>query len=87
MRGIKLVQRSHIILHLAVSLILEEEPVETSEFSPLSALCKLLSHEEKLLSGMSIHVSVGCAERGKLIALKSGHLVEHRAFAVYDLIV
>ena len=50
-------------------------------------LPEILAHEQKLLAGMAQHKGVACFQVGELIFIFAGHLVNHRAFQVDNLIV
>ena len=54
---------------------------------PLAPLPDLAAHEQQLLAGVHEHVAVERPQVGVLLPHVAGHLVEHRAFAVHDLVV
>ena len=76
-----------ILAHAFVQRLLQQEPVELPRLGPLPLLGKLLAHEQELLSGVSHHKRVAKPQVCKLVHLVSGHLVQHRALQVHDLVV
>ena len=55
--------------------------------SPLTKLCELLSHKEKLLSRMSHHKCICHLQVAELIPSFSRHLIQHGAFQMNNLIM
>ena len=71
----------------AVLGVLEQPPVELARLRPLRLLAQLDAHEDELLAGVGPHVGQVGAQVGQLLPAVSGHLAQHRALAVHDLVV
>ena len=84
---IELIERLGKFKQRAVIRIIEHEPFELLLVIPLSALAEFLSHKEQLLAGMRKHIAEECTIGSEFIAIKAGHFLDHRAFAVNDLIM
>ena len=70
-----------------VRIVIEQKPVELFFLLPLDKLPELLTHEQKLFSGVRIHVPQKDLHAREFFFICSGHLVYQRALAVHDLIV
>src|SRR2546428_4796597 len=70
-----------------VRLVLKQMPIEARVVAPFAPLPELRTHEEQLLAGVPVHVSVKQPEIGKLLPEVSWHFIEQCALPVDDLIV
>ena len=82
-----MIQIAHIVLHLAMALIVEQEPVELLCVIPLDKLCKFVAHEAELLAGVAHHEAVEHAQVAEFIVIFARHLVNEGALAVYHLVM
>ena len=71
----------------SVIRIIQHEPLEPCLEIPLSPLAELLSHKEQLLAGMREHIAQECAVGREFLLIVPGHLLDHRTFAVHDLVM
>ena len=88
--GVLVVQPQQIAkpgLHSFMKRIFEREPVYLSCLAPLTLLSEFLTHEEKLLPGVTHHECVSCPEICKFVHSVSRHLTEHGALQMYHLIM
>ncbi len=85
--SIEMIEIADEALDAAVGIVLEEMPIEAVSFAPFVALGKLLAHEEELLAGMRVLISVEQTEVGELLPHVAGHFVEQRVFAMDDFVV
>ena len=65
----------------------QQEPVKFPGFAPLLELAEFLSHEQQLFARMSEHVAVSGFQVLKLVLSQPGHLVDHRALQMHNLIM
>ena len=75
------------LLHPPVAVPLQQVPLQRLIVVPFVPLSDLPAHEQELLPGMGIHVGIEQAKVGELPPQVAGHLVEHRALQVHDLVV
>jgi len=75
------------VLNLLMWFFCKKEPIQFSLFTPLTKLCELLSHKEKLLSRMSHHKCICHLQVAELIPSFSRHLIQHGAFQMNNLIM
>ena len=85
--SVQMKQILYPVLHLLMRLLSKQIPVKFPLLTPLSKLRKILSHKQKLLSGMSDHKRISGFQIGKLIKSEPRHLIDHRTFQMYDLIM
>ena len=74
-------------MQLIVRIELQNVPVKTCLEVPLLILRELLSHEHQLLARVSHHIAEECAHRIEAVFSRAAHLVKHRAFSVYYLVM
>ena len=84
---IEFIERLGIFQQIGVIRVIEHEPFQLALVVPFSALTEFLSHEQELLARMREHIGKECAVGSELVALKTRHLFDHRAFAVNDLVM
>ena len=65
----------------------QHEPFQTLALIKFRKLGKVLTHEQKLLSRMTHHKTIGCPQIRKLIFVFARHFSNHGAFAMNDLIM
>ena len=82
-----MVQVTNIALHLTVTVILQQHPVQLLIVFPFDELRKLVAHKAQFLSGMSDHETVKCTQIVEFFIIGSGHLIDEGALAVHDLIM
>ena len=87
MTAVKGRKRLYIMLHLSVAVIFKQIPFQLPVLVPLIKLREILSHEQQLLTRMNHHKTICRAQIGKLLIILAGHLVDHGALAVHDLIM
>ena len=73
---IKLIECPHIFLHLSVSVIAQQQPVEPLREVPFDKLRKLIAHEAELFSGMGHLICVKHAQIVEFIIIVARHLVD-----------
>ena len=71
----------------AVLRLIQEIPVKFTVLTPFSLLGKFLSHEQQLLARMSEHERITGLQVREFIVIQSGHLVDHGALQMHDLIM
>ena len=75
------------VVELTMLVVLEQTPFELLVGVPLVTLTDLTAHEHQLLAGVSNHVGYEVTDTCHSPEVITGHLVDERAFAVYDFIV
>ncbi len=85
--GVKMVEIGNQALDAAVGIVLEEMPINAVGFFPFGTLGEFLTHEEELLSRVSVLIGIEEAEISELLPYIAGHFVEERVFAVDDFVV
>ena len=85
------VQIAHQTLHPSVRRLIQVLPVQRALLAPLVPLRKLAAHVQQFLARMAPHVTVVSPQVGKALPFAgqavTGHLAQHRAFAVNHFIV
>jgi hypothetical protein len=74
-------------LESLVRVVLEEMPLKARFVVPLRPLTEFASHEEELLAGVQIHITIEEPQICKLLPVVSGHFPDHGAFAMDDFIM
>src|SRR5205807_8239326 len=62
-------------------------PVERMVMAPFAFLGELVSHEQKLLAGMTKHEAVVGAQIGEALPIVARHAAEERALGVHNLVM
>ena len=85
--GIKMIEIVDEALDAAVGIMLEEMPIKAVGLFPFGTLGEFLTHEEELLSRVSVLIGVEEAEIGELLPRVTGHFVKKRIFSMDDFVV
>ncbi|MNN73622.1 hypothetical protein D3C81_1897550 [compost metagenome] len=86
---ISVVQVAHQTLYAVMPVIppLQQMPVEAGVVVPFTALGKLVTHKQQLLTREGPHPAIVGAQIGKLLPRIARHAVEDRFFTVHHFIV
>ena len=82
-----MIEGLHKFLQSLMVRFLCEIPLHLSVFIPLVVFSDILSHEQKLLAGMTHHIAVTGLQVGKLFLSGSRHLAQHRRLSVHHLVM
>src|SRR3990167_6672508 len=86
-RPVKMIQVFNPLLHPPVKRVFKSVPFQAFFMAPLFPLREFTSHEQELLSGVSIHVSEHEPEVGVSLPFAARHLPYKRTFTMNDFIV
>ena len=81
------VQVPDIRLHLAVLVVIQQQPVQPLLLIPLNELAELAAHEQQLFARMGHHIPVECPQVLELIGVIAGHFIHQGAFSVDHLVM
>src|SRR5208283_4869825 len=84
---IKSVQVGNVFLQFLVRLILKQVPVKPIVKIPFIPLSEFGAHNQKLFTGMTVHIAVQHPQVGKFLPHVSRHFIEQGPLAVHYLIV
>ena len=84
---IQVVQIPDKLLHLAVAVIAQQQPIQLLGVPPLHELGKFGAHEQELFAGMGHHIHIQRPEVGELLVVLPRHFVDEGLFAVDHLVV
>ena len=82
-----MIEIAHQRLNAAMTLLLEQMPIQRAVVIPLMLLAEFAAHEHQLLAGMGKHEGVIGAQIGEALPVVAGHAAQNRAFAVHDLVM
>ena len=85
--AVDLIQAADALLHLRMTLILEQEPIQLVIEFPLDEVTEFTAHEQQLLAGMGHGVAVEHPQAREFLPQVAGLLVQHGMLAVHDLVV
>src|SRR5207245_11575606 len=80
-------QITHQSLNAGLPWIFDNMPVERMVMAPFAFLGELVSHEQKLLAGMTKHEAVVGAQIGEALPIVARHAADERALAVHNLVM
>ena len=85
---IQIIQFRNVLMERMMHFeIIDQEPVKLLFVSPFHKLREFTAHKEKFLARMRICKSIKRPESGKFFFIRSIHLIDHRTFAVYNLVM
>mmetsp|Transcript_21602 Transcript_21602/g.51265 ORF Transcript_21602/g.51265 Transcript_21602/m.51265 type:complete len:788 (+) Transcript_21602:524-2887(+) len=85
--AVERVEVTHQALHAGMAVVLQQAPGERLGVVPFLTLGELLAHEQQLLARVAPHEPIVGAQIGELLPVVTGHLGEHAALAVHDLVM
>ena len=84
---IQLEKIGHILVEANVIIVLKHMPVYALLLVPFGILSNIVAHKEQFLAGIGVHKTVSRPQIGEFLPYIPGHLADHGAFHMHDLVM